>query len=301
MLFLAKSLLMKLPAIIQLHLIVFMWGFTGVIGKLITLSAVPLVWGRTLIAAFLLFIYLRFFTKENFVVSRKLMFQFLGCGVIIGAHWVLFYGSIKISNISIATSTLSTGTLFVALLEPIFFRRKIKMSEILLSSIIIICIFLIFNTEMSYWKGILMGIGCAFLSALFSVINGVMYHRGSSAVIIFYEMLGSFLAVTVFMTFINNWETIINIKMLDMISLLILGGFLTSFPMVMTMKLMKHITPFTLMLSVNLEPVYAILIAFVIWKDSEKMSPTFYIATAIMIVAICINGYLKTRNKKIAA
>ncbi|MGM5631151.1 DMT family transporter [Apibacter raozihei] len=289
---------MKIPALAQLHLIVFMWGFTGVMGKLITIGAIPLVWCRLLIASILLFAYLRFLTKESFSINRKLFLQLIGCGIIIGTHWVLFYGSIKISNISIATSTLSTGTLFVALLEPLFFKRKIRISEILLSIVIVICIVLIFNTEMSYWKGIIMGIACAFLSALFSTINGVMYHKGSSTIITFYEMIGGFLILTLFMCLSNSWDSVISIQPMDTLWLLILGGLLTSFPLVMTMRLMKHITPFTLMLSVNLEPVYAILIAFIVWKDSERMSPTFYIATAIMILAICINEYLKTKNKK---
>ncbi len=291
---------MKLPAIVQLHLIVFMWGFTGVMGKLISLSAIPLVWVRILIAVSLIFLYIRFFTKENFTIGRRLIFQLLACGIIIGTHWVLFYGSIKISNISIATSTLSTGTLFVALLEPILFKRKVRIEEIILSIVIIICISLIFKTEMIYWKGIIMGILCAFLSALFSVVNGIMYRKGDSSVITFYELLGGFLTLTLFMTFTGNWEAVINIKMIDIFWLLILGGVLTSIPMIRTMKLMKHITPFTLMLSINLEPVYAILIAFIIWEDSEKMGPTFYFATIAMIIAICINGYLKTKNKKLS-
>lgn len=290
---------MKLPAIVQLHIIVFIWGFTGVIGKLISLNAIPLVWGRTLVAAFILFCYLYFSKGKNFKISKKLIFQLLGCGVIVGTHWSLFYGSIKISNISIATSTLSTGTLFVAFLEPFFFKRKIKISEIILSLVIIICILFIFNTEMSYWKGILLGIGCAFLSALFSVVNGIMHSKESPEIITFYEMAGAFVTLTVFMFLFNDWEAIATIKAWDILWLLVLGGLLTSFPLVMTMKLMKHITPFTLMLSINLEPVYAILIAFLIWKDSEKMSPVFYISTAVMIAAICFNGYLKSKNKKI--
>ncbi|WP_295841096.1 DMT family transporter [uncultured Apibacter sp.] len=291
---------MKLPAIVQLHIIVFIWGFTGVIGKLISLDAIPLVWGRTLVAALILFFYVSLFTKKKLLVSKKLILQLLGCGVIVGIHWSLFYGSIKISNISIATSTLSTGTLFVAFLEPIFFKRKIKMSEIILSLVIMTCIFFIFNTEISYWKGILLGISCAFLSALFSVVNGIMYKKGSSDIITFYEMVGAFFTLTALMTVCNDWEAIATIKIEDVFWLLILGGLLTSFPLLMTMKLMKHITPFTLMLSVNLEPVYAILIAFLIWKDSEKMSPVFYISTSIMILAICVNGYLKSKNNKIS-
>ena len=152
---------------------------------------------------------------------------------------------------------------------------------------------------MSYWKGILLGIACAFLSALFSVVNGIMHSHESPEVITFYEMAGAFLTLTAFMFLFNDWGFITTIKGWDIAWLLILGGLLTSFPLVMTMKLMKHITPFTLMLSINLEPVYAILIAYLIWKDSEKMSPVFYVSTSVMIAAICFNGYLKSKNKKI--
>ncbi|MDR2122419.1 MAG: EamA family transporter [Flavobacteriaceae bacterium] len=288
---------MKIPAIVQLHLLVFMWGFTGIMGKLISLKAIPLVWCRIAIAVLLIFFYLRFFTRESFSFDKKLIFSFLCCGFIIGCHWMLFYHSIKVSNISIATSTLSTGTLFAALLEPILFGRKIRISEIFLSIVIIGCIFLIFKTEITYWKGIVMGIASAFLSALFSVINGILYHKGNSSVITFYELLGGLFIVTVFMSFISGWDAVAVIKIKDVIWLVILGSILTAFPMIVTMKLMKNITPFTLMLSVNMEPVYAILIAFFIWEDSEKMNPVFYIATAGMILAICVNGYLKTKTK----
>lgn len=290
---------MRLSATVKLQLIVFLWGFTGVMGRLITLSAIPLVWGRIVTALLFIFSYIRFFSKESFFINMKLFLQLLGVGTIIGTHWILFYGAIKTSNISIATSTLSTGTLFAAFLEPVLFRRKLKISEILLSIIIIICIGLIFKTEFTYWRGIIMGIACAFLSALFSVINGIMYHKGDPSVITFYELMGGFLVVTFFMSFGENWNTIAHIKVSDILWILILGSLLTSFPMISTMKLMKHITPFTVMLSVNMEPVYSILIAFIIWKDNETMGPIFYIATAVMIIAICINGYLKTKNKKI--
>ncbi|TWP22573.1 DMT family transporter [Apibacter muscae] len=289
---------MKIPAYIQLQFIVLMWGFTGVIGKLITLSSIPLVWGRTLIATVFLYIYLRFIVKENFIIKKKLILQFIGCGFVIGIHWVLFYGAIKISNISIATSTLSTGTLFAALLEPIFLKRKIKISEIFISIIIILCIFLIFKTEFQYWKGILMGVSCALLSALFSVINGKLHSKSNATVLTFYEMIGGFLILNLFIGFGNNLDQIIHIKFMDIFWLIILSCILTCLPMIHTIKLMKFLTPFTIMLSINLEPVYAILIAFLIWSDAEKMSLTFYIATAIMILAICTNGYLKNRTSQ---
>lgn len=292
--------IMRFSATVKLQLIVFLWGFTGVIGKLINLNAVPLVWGRILIAELFIFIYICFYTKESLLISKKLILQLLGTGTIIGIHWVLFYGAIKISNISIATATLSTGTLFAAFLEPIIFRRKLKITEILLSIIIIICIGLIFKTEVKYWKGIIMGITCAFLSALFSVINGYMSNKGASSVITFYELLGGFVILNFFMFFEKNWMAIANIERIDILWILVLGSLLTSFPMIATMNLMKYITPFTVMLSVNMEPIYSILIAFIIWKDTEAMSFVFYISTTVMIIAICINGYLKTKNKKLS-
>lgn len=284
---------MKIPAILQLHFIVFLWGFTGILGKLITMPAVPMVWVRILITFFVIYIYLRI-KKIDLKVSKKIFFQLLACGTVIGIHWVLFFLAIKISNVSIALSTLSCGTLFAALLEPIFFKRKISIPEILLSLIIIVCIATIFKTEFHFWQGILVGVSCSFFSALFAVLNGKMYKKADSSVVVLYELLGGLGILTLFLLVNQQFSEIINVSPLNLLWLLILGILLTAYPMVKTVSLMKEFKPFTLMLSVNLEPVYTIIFAYLIWTDTEAMSLSFYCASLVMLAAIICNGYLKS-------
>ena len=148
----------------RLQFLVLLWGFTGVFGKLVTLSALPMVWYRVLIAAIAVFIYMKY-KKIDFKVSKNTLLKLLGIGGIVGMHWFTFYLSIKVSNVSIALSTLSMGALFTAVLEPIFYRRKINLYEVLLAVVVSACVVVIFNASPEYKMGIIYGIICSFLSA----------------------------------------------------------------------------------------------------------------------------------------
>jgi len=280
----------------RLQLIVFLWGFTGVLGKLIEVSAIPLVWYRTLICAVTLYVFIRI-SGISLKISRKDLLMLLGIGAIIGAHWMTFFGAIKVSNVAVALSTLSTGALFSAFLEPLFFKRRIIFSEIILAIIVSLCILLIYNASPDYWLGIVLGVICSFLSALFSVINGRIYTRFPSQKIMFYEMLGGFLVVSIFLPFFDGFGALADVTFKDFLLLLLLGSLFTAYPMSESVRLMKNISPFTLLLNVNLEPVYGIVLAYLIFGESEKMTPLFYVATAVMIVVIIINSILKMKAK----
>src|SRR5690606_13530213 len=160
-------------------------------------------------AAFVLFLILKF-RKISLKVSAKDLAMLLGIGVVIGVHWMTFFGAIKVSNVAVALSTLSTGALFSAFLEPIFFKRKINVSEIVLAIVVSACILLIYNASPEYWLGILLGVICSFLSALFSVCNGKIHHRFPAQKIMFYEMLGGLFIVSLLLPFFNGYHSLIN-------------------------------------------------------------------------------------------
>ena len=281
----------------RLHLIVFLWGFTAILGKLIHANAEVLVFYRMLFASVFLYLFIRIIKKDSIKVSKKLLLKLVGIGSLMAFHWLFFFSSIKVSNVSIALSCLGTSTLFAALLEPLIFKRKIDVSEILMGIVIVICISLIFKVEFQYKLGIIYGLICALLGTIFSVFNGKLYGKTSSGNIIFYEIFGGFLVISLYYVFSGQISQISEISYRDLALLTLLASVFTAYPMFESVNLMKYISPFTLILTVNLEPIYGIILAFFIFGESEKMSAVFYGASLVMILAIVINGVIKARKK----
>ncbi|MCQ4035362.1 DMT family transporter [Kaistella montana] len=286
----------KNSALFRLHLIVFLWGFTAILGKLIHANAHILVFYRMFFAAFFLYIFIRFVKKDRLKVSKKLFLQLAAIGGFMAFHWLCFFYSIKVSNVAIALSCLSLSTLFAAILEPIIFRRKIDISEVIMGIVIVICMGLIFKTEFHYKQGIFFGVLTALFGTIFSVYNGKIYGKTSPGNIIFYEIFSGFLILSVFYLFTGQLSQLNEISYRDLALIILLASLFTAFPMLESVKLMKYISPFTLILTVNLEPVYGIILAFFIFGESEKMSPIFYVASAVMILAIVANGVIKARR-----
>ena len=281
----------------RLHLIVFLWGFTAILGKLIHANAEVLVFYRMLFASFFLYLFIRIIKKDSIKISKKLLLKLVGIGSLMAFHWLFFFSSIKVSNVSIALSCLGTSTLFAALLEPLIFKRKIDVSEIVMGIVIVICISLIFKVEFQYKLGIIYGLICALLGTIFSVFNGKLYGKTSSGNIIFYEIFGGFLVISLYYVFSGQISQIGEISYRDLALLTLLASVFTAYPMFESVNLMKYISPFTLILTVNLEPIYGIILAFFIFGESEKMSAVFYGASLVMILAIVINGVIKARKK----
>ena len=281
----------------RLHLIVFLWGFTAILGKLIHANAEVLVFYRMLFASVFLYLFIRIIKKDSIKVSKKLLLKLVGIGSLMAFHWLFFFSSIKVSNVSIALSCLGTSTLFAALLEPLIFKRKIDVSEIVMGIVIVICISLIFKVEFQYKLGIIYGLICALLGTIFSVFNGKLYGKTSSGNIIFYEIFGCFLVISLYYVFSGQISQIGEISYRDLALLTLLASVFTAYPMFESVNLMKYISPFTLILTVNLEPIYGIILAFFIFGESEKMSAVFYGASLVMILAIVINGVIKARKK----
>lgn len=287
---------MKNSALFRLHFIVFLWGFTAILGKLIHANAQNLVFYRMLFAAVFLFVFIRIFKKQSIRVSKKLFWQLAAIGAFMALHWLCFFHSIKVSNVSIALSCLSLSTLFAAILEPVIFKRKIDVSEIVMGIVILFCMYLIFQTEFRYKEGIFYGVLTALFGTVFSVFNGRLYGKTSSGNIIFYEIFCGWAILSVFYILTGQVGQLNEISYRDLALVTLLAAVFTAYPMFESISLMKHITPFTLILTVNLEPIYGIILAYFIFGDSEHMSPVFYVASLVMILSIVANGIIKARK-----
>lgn len=288
---------MKNSALFRLHTIVFLWGFTAILGKLISVNAQILVFYRMFFAAVLLFLFLRVVKKRSIGISKKLLLQLTVIGTFMAFHWLFFFHSIKVSNVSIALSCLSLSTLFAAILEPLIFKRKVDVSEVVMGIVIVLCMYLIFKTEFRFKEGIFYGILTAFFGTVFSVFNGKLYGKTSSGNIIFYEIFAGWAVLTAYYLVSGQLLQIGDIGLKDILLVAVLASVFTAYPMFESINLMKYITPFTLVLTVNLEPVYGIILAYLIFGESEHMSPLFYAASLIMILAIVVNGILKSRKR----
>lgn len=288
----------NIKSYLHLHLIVFIWGFTAVLGELITLDALPLVWYRMLLAVGFVALYL-VFAKKNIRVSPKLLAVFLAMGLIIALHWLTFFKAIKVSNVSVTLACLSTGAFFASLLEPVFYKRKIIWYEVLFGLIVVGGLFLIFNFEGNYLYGIILALISAFLSALFSVFNGKLATQYDSGVISFYELIGGVLCFSVYLLFTGGFDTaFFDVSKDDWMYLLILSSVCTAYAFIASVHVMRHISPYTVMLTINLEPIYGIILALIVFGEKEKMSSGFYIGALIILITVILNGIVKYYDKK---
>lgn len=284
---------------LHLHLIVFVWGFTAVLGKLITLGAFPLVWFRMCIAVVLMAVY-GIIMKAPFKVSLKAFAQFMIAGLIIAVHWFTFFHAIKISNISVTLACLSTGAFFASLLEPLLYGRKIIVYEVIFGLFVIAGLYIIFHFEGNYIFGILTALLSAFLSTVFAIINGKFAKEHNATAISFYELLGGIFFFSIYLLYSGEFTPeFFSLSANDWLWLFILGSVCTAYAQIAAVKVMKTITPYTMMLTINLEPVYGIILALIVFKESEKMATSFYIGAAIILITVIINGVLKNRKPQV--
>jgi drug/metabolite transporter (DMT)-like permease len=284
--------------LLLLHLVVLIFGFTAILGKLITIPSEQLVWYRMFFATCSLAVYL-VVMKKSFKMKRIGILKTIGVGFIIAAHWVFFFEAIKQSNVSIALAATATGSLFTALLEPIFFKRKLHFYELLLGSIVLLGLYFIFQFETDNSLGIWLGVLAAFLASLFTVMNGQLIKQYDSTRISFYELGGGVIAITLyFLIFSRSSLPNFQLSGSDWLWMLVLAIVCTAFAFVASVKVMEELTPFTVSLSINLEPIYGILLALLIFGESEKMSPGFYIGTSLILCSLFLNVWIKRRLKK---
>ena len=286
----------KLKNQIHLHFIVFIWGFTAILAALISIDAVPLVWYRVLLASLTLFIYFKI-KKIDLKISLNAVLRFFLGGIMIALHWAAFFYAIKISTISITLITMSSSAIFVALLDPILSKKKFRFYELLLASIVIIGFVIIFNVESGYTKGIIYALISSILLAFFSIFNSKNIKKFKAVHIAFYELFFAFIFLSGVL-FISNSFSIVEFKLSnsDWLYLIILSTICTAYPFVVATNLLKKMSPFTMVLTNNLEPVYGIILAVFIFGDKEKMSLQFYIGAAIIFGSVLLNGFLKTKK-----
>ena len=290
-------------AFIQLHFAILLAGFTGILGRLITLREDWLVWYRMLIASVTLWI-LFFFMKKLVRISFHDLLRIFGVGAIVALHWLTFYGSIKYSTVSIALVCFSALGFFTAILEPLIFRKKFSASEILLGLMVIAGIYIIFHFDPKHKVGIVIGLISALLGGLFPILNRKLLEKHSAETVTLYEMSGGFLALSALMPLyaliVPQGKTIPSVT--DLLWLLVLSWFCTVLAFQLLMNSLKKISAFTVNLSYNLEPLYGILLAFVVYRENEQLDRSFYIGLSIILLAVFIQTakvyYVQKQGKK---
>lgn len=288
----------NLKSYLQLHLIVFIWGFTAILGALISLDALPLVWYRMLIATVFIILFI-WYKKIPLRISIKTLINFLFSGLIIALHWLTFFTAIKVSNISVTLTCLSTGAFFTSLLEPLLHKRKIIFHEILFGVMVVIGLGIIFNIEIKYYEGIIYALCSAFLSALFSVVNSKYAKIYNPSIISFYEIFGGVLFLSAYLFFTNSFNVaFFKINPLDWVFLGILSSVCTAYAFIESIKVMRFLSPYTVMITINLEPIYGIIMAILVFHEKEKMSLGFYVGALIILSTIILNGVVKYYKKK---
>ena len=287
----------KLKSYLNLHLIVFIWGFTAILGALITITADALVWYRMLFASVFLSLFL-VFKKKSFRIPIKSFLKLIFVGLLIALHWIFFFKAIHVSNVSITLSVFSLGAFFASILEPIFYGRKVLWYEVFFGLIIIAGLALIMKVEVNYIEGMLYALVAIILGVLFTLMNGKLIENHDPAVISFYEFLAGVFFITIyflvqqkfsldfFVLSVNNW-----------ILILILASICTAYAFTASVKVMQKLTPYTVMLTTNLEPVYGIVLAYFILGGKEKMSFEFYIGAIIIVITVILNGVIKHYKK----
>ncbi|MFM8373697.1 MAG: DMT family transporter [Bacteroidota bacterium] len=288
----------KLRAYFYLHFCVFIWGFTAILGKLITLKAVPLVWWRVLIASSVLAVFIP--RAQWKLLTRTAFFQMTGIGVLVALHWLCFYGAIKLSNASVAVATMATTSFFAALTEPLILKQRIKWYELGIGLVILPGMALVVgNIDWGMRTGFAVGAVGALLAALFSSLNKKMIENNPQPPLVMSAVeLG---AATVACTLILPgllWtapETAIWPGEDDWYWLLLLSIACTVLPYYLSLKAMKHITAFAANLTINLEPVYGIVLAALFFREDKELNSNFYIGMAVILLAVFSHPFLKQR------
>jgi len=286
-------------SLIHLHFLIFLWGFTSIFGVLITLDPILIVWFRLLIAAILIFVFLFLIYKDSLRLSNSSFFNFFIGGLLISIHWYLFFYSIKISSISLTLSILSTASLMTSFLEPIFYKRPFRIHELVFGLIAVVGLVLIFGIQYENYFAILISLICTLLSVLFSILNGYLIKNHSSFQISFYEILFGLIITSLIILFSDiQFPLLISIKFTDWIYIFILGSLCTAYAFVASTYILKFISPYTMMMSLNLEPIYGIIFSLIIFGEKEYMSIQFYVGAGIIFLGVI--GNILYKYKKIS-
>jgi len=289
-------------AYLQLHTSVLLWGFTAILGKLISLQETPLVWYRILLTCLSL-LFIPNIIAEVRKVNRRDFWQLCGIGCLVCLHWVCFYGSIKLSNVSVALSCLATTSFITAFIEPLLRRKKPKLYEMFLGVLIIPGIYLIFYFTGNYQDGIILGLLAAFLSATFTVFNKMVIDKHEPRSMTLIELGCGFAFLSIFMP-VYIWAFPENLLLptgRDWLYLLVLAVGCTTLPFVLALRALKQLSAFASTLTVNLEPIYGIIMAMFYFNEDKDLNLQFYIGTGIILLAVFVHPLLKKLFEKESA
>ncbi len=279
--------------LIILHITVLIFGLTGIFGKLLEgLGSLNTVFYRVLIGVVGIGLFAVFTGKNLRPKSIKYLLKLMGVGLLICAHWFFFFEAINQSNVSIALATISTTSLFLALFQPLLTDRKLVAYELVLGGVVIIGLLIILGYEFKYWLGIVLSLIAAALAAVFALINSNLVKEDDSTKISFYEI--GFGAVVLGLWLILSGDIVYpsEISNYEWLWIALLGLVATSFAFIASVEVMKVLSPFTVSLTINLEPIYSIILALLIFKEEEHMSTQFYVGALLIVATLFANAYL---------
>ena len=282
---------------IHLHFLVFIAGFTAILGELIVNPSEIIVWHRMLIASILTAFFM-LITKRSFKINLKLLLKYSVLGLIIALHWITFFEAIEQSNISLTLAMFSTAAFFTSILEPLLFKRKVIIYEVVLGFIVIAGVSIIFNAEFKYLYGIILGIFSALFASLFSVLNGIMIKNDNAIKISFYEFISGVIFITIYIFFSSDLSDLYidDFLSLNYLYIFLLGTICTAYAFIASVYLLKFISPYSVVLTYNLEPIYGIILALIFFGNAEKMSFSFYLGLFLILASVIINMYVKKIN-----
>jgi len=287
----------NLKSYLHLHLIVFIWGFTAVLGELISIRDASVVWYRMLLAGLFLLGYL-LLRRKPFVLPLKAIMKLVVVGLLIAIHWIFFFRAIDVSNVSVTLAMFSTGAFFASVLEPIFYKRKMLWYEIFFGLIIVAGLCMIMNVEAHYLEGMLCALFSVFMGVLFTIFNGKLTQQYDATVISLYEFFAGFFFVSLYLLFEGRFtEEFFHLSTKDWVYLIILSSVCTAYAFTASIGVMRRLSPYTVMLTTNLEPVYGTFLAYFIIGESEKMSLPFYIVSLVILLTVIANGVVKNYTK----
>lgn len=283
----------KFQSYLNLHLIVFIWGFTAILGALITIKADALVWYRMLFACIFLLLFI-VFKKKSFKIPMKEFFKLIFVGLLIAIHWVFFFKAIHISNVSLTLVVFSLGAFIASLLEPLFYERKLLWYEVFFGLLIVAALSLLLQVEINYFEGMIYAFASLILGVLFTLVNGKLIKHHDSSVITFYEFLSGVFFITLYFLYQHQFtDNFFKLTPKDWILILVLASVCTAYAFTASVKVMRKLSPYTVILTTSLEPVYGIVLAYFIIGGKEKMSIEFYVGALIIVVVVVINGIVK--------
>ena len=283
--------------ILLMHFVILIFGFTGILGKLISIDAVPLVFWRTLIGGGAIYVWLKL-RREISKKSHLDLLKMGGIGLLVAIHWITFFASIKASNVSVALTMLATSPMFIGFLEPLIFKRKIDWRELTVAAVVIVGVGTIFSFDTTYHEGMILGIISAFFASLFATFNGVLVKTHDASNISLVELLTASAAIFILLLFSGevNWDLFM-LSNQDWLWIIILALVATSFAFIAFTSIMTVLTPFTTSVAINLEPIYSIILAVIIFGEEEIMGLRFYVGALIIIGAVLLNSILKRKSR----